>query len=182
MFYRVFSGCAQGYLSLCVDLLLHAHVHCVHRQPLESVRSAAVEILTPLFRACVEAAESQLLTMHTEGATPPKVAGKPGASGSMQGLVRLLAQWRCVGVIACMLVAWFLICALWSRSTCCCRVDYVTRFTPLPSPTAASVAAALVERLAARIVYFFVRHAALKRPLTPEGIDQLGRVRVCCAS
>ena len=58
------------------------------------------------------------------------------------------------------------------------RSDYITRFTPLPSPTAASVASALVERMAARIAYFFVRHAALKRPLTPEGVAQLGRVRL----
>ena len=75
------------------------------------MRGAGVEVLTPLFRALVDAAEAQLLKMHAEDYnTAPRagLAAKPGASATMQGLVRLLAQWRCVigGPLGCHIIGW----------------------------------------------------------------------------
>lgn len=88
------------------------HPPC-HSQPLEAVRAAAVEVITPLFKSLVDAAEVQLLKMHTEDVnkqlpTPPLPPGLGGghsgggvmrsASGYMVGLTKLMGQWRCVGV------------------------------------------------------------------------------------
>lgn len=41
------------------------------------------------------------------------------------------------------------------------RSDFLTKFVPLPSPNVPSCVGALVERMAARMLIFFVRHASL---------------------
>ncbi len=48
----------------------------------------------------------------------------------------------------------------------------------MPSPHVPSYTAALVERLARRVLAFFVRHAALLRPLSQAGKLQLAKVPV----
>jgi len=48
----------------------------------------------------------------------------------------------------------------------------------VPSPHVPSYTAALVERLARRVLAFFVRHAALLRPLSQAGKLQLAKVPV----
>ena len=62
---------------------------------------------------------------------------------------------------------------------CLCRAELLSRFVPRPSPAAPSFAGALLERFAARLLVFFVRHAALVRPLSQHGKLQLAKV---CAS
>lgn len=56
------------------------------------------------------------------------------------------------------------------------RVEYLTKFSPSPSSASASFAGALVERMAGRILMFFVRHASLLRPLSQAGKVQLAKV------
>eukprot|EP00955_Chlamydomonas_euryale_P047335 353643-Chlamydomonas_euryale.AAC.13 len=55
------------------------------------------------------------------------------------------------------------------------RSEFLSRFVPAPSPTVPSVASALCERLACRVLLFFVRHASLVRPLGPRGSLQLAK-------
>lgn len=57
-----------------------------------------------------------------------------------------------------------------------CRVEYLSKFSPSPSSPGASFAGALVERMAGRILVFFVRHASLLRPLSQAGKVQLAKV------
>lgn len=59
-----------------------------------------------------------------------------------------------------------------------CRSDYLSRFVPPPSPNTPSCVGALVERMACRVLLFFVRHAALLRPLSQAGKLLVGAVRV----
>ena len=65
-----------------------------------------------------------------------------------------------------------------------CRAELLSRFVPRPAPAVPSFAGALLERMAARILVFFVRHAALVRPLNQHGRLQLAKVSclscVCC--
>ena len=62
-----------------------------------------------------------------------------------------------------------------------CSVDFLAKFSPSPSPSSASAATsfagALVERMAGRVLVFFVRHASLLRPLSQAGKVQLAKVR-----
>lgn len=148
------------------------------RQPLDAVQSAGMEVVTPLIRGMVEAAEETILRMHaadfaSEGAaatpalgtSPPATAvglsrlgsGGGGAAGPQQAaqasqylvdLTKQLASWR---------------------------LEYLSKFSPAPSPAVPSVAASLVERMASRLLVFFVRHAALVRPLSARGRQQLAK-------
>ncbi len=59
---------------------------------------------------------------------------------------------------------------------CCCRLEYLSKFMPAPSPHVHSFAAALVQRMASRVLIFFVRHASLLRPLSDTGRLQLAKV------
>lgn len=49
------------------------------------------------------------------------------------------------------------------------RSEFLSRFAPPPSPPVPSCVSALVERMAARTLIFFVRHASLVRPLGQAG-------------
>lgn len=57
-----------------------------------------------------------------------------------------------------------------------CRTDYLSRLTPAPSASVPSFGATLVQRMASRLLMFFVRHASLLRPLSHAGKLQLARV------
>ena len=57
-----------------------------------------------------------------------------------------------------------------------CRAELLSRFVPRPAPAVPSFAGALLERMAARVLVFFVRHAALVRPLNQHGRLQLAKV------
>ena len=45
------------------------------------------------------------------------------------------------------------------------RSEYLSQFHPAPSPQVPSFVSALTERMACRVLVFFVRHASLARPL-----------------
>ncbi|KAL4435870.1 hypothetical protein ABPG77_000632 [Micractinium sp. CCAP 211/92] len=124
--------------------------------PLGELQAAAIEAVAPTFRAMVDAGEELLLQMH---ATPAYTAGAAGApagadaavtdtSPCVRGLGRLLAH---------------------------CRLEYLTKFNPSPASPVPSVGRALVERMAARLVLFAVRHASLLRPLPQAGKLQLAK-------
>ena len=57
-----------------------------------------------------------------------------------------------------------------------CRVEYLSKLSPSPASAVPSVGRALVERMASRLLVFFVRHAALLRPLGTAGKLQLAKV------
>lgn len=59
---------------------------------------------------------------------------------------------------------------------CACRVEYLSKFSPPPSSSTASFGGALTERMAGRILLFFMRHASLLRPLSQAGKLQLAKV------
>jgi hypothetical protein len=56
------------------------------------------------------------------------------------------------------------------------RVEYLSKFSPAPSTNPASFGGQLVERMAARVMVFFMRHASLVRPLSSAGKVQLAKV------
>ena len=56
------------------------------------------------------------------------------------------------------------------------RSDYLSHFHPAPSPQVASFVSALTERMACRVLVFFVRHASLVRPLSNDGKLRLAKV------
>lgn len=57
------------------------------------------------------------------------------------------------------------------------RSEYLSQFHPAPSPQVPSFVSALTERMACRVLVFFVRHAALVRPLSNDGKLRLAKVR-----
>ena len=135
--------------------------------PLDAVQSVTLDLVAPLFRAMVDAAQERILRIHSlnlgagvssSTSTSEQQQQEPAevvveTSACIRDLVRQLTQWR---------------------------VEYLAKFTPPPGlmtgPTAASsVPRALVERMASRILIFYIRHAALVRPLSPSGKLQLAK-------
>ena len=53
----------------------------------------------------------------------------------------------------------------------------LTKFAPVPSPNVASCAGTLVQRMACRLLLFFVRHASLVS--TRGGADRCCRLILC---
>ena len=56
------------------------------------------------------------------------------------------------------------------------RAEYLSQFHPAPSPQVPSFVSALTERMACRVLVFFVRHASLVRPLSNDGKLRLAKV------
>lgn len=56
-----------------------------------------------------------------------------------------------------------------------CRAEYLSKFVPQPSPSVPSCISSLCQRTAARLLSFWLRHAALLRPLGQQGKLQLAR-------
>lgn len=130
--------------------------------PVDAVQAAALDLAVPLFRAMVDSAQDKIMKMHALN-----LGADEGAEGSvietsvyMKELVRQLTQYR---------------------------IEFFSKFVPPPtmglssssgnsnSSSSSSVARALVERLASRILVFFVRHAALVRPLSHSGKLQIAK-------
>lgn len=63
-----------------------------------------------------------------------------------------------------------------------CRVEYLSKISPAPASNAGSFGGALVERMAGRILVFFMRHASLLRPLSQAGKVQLAKVSPAAAA
>ena len=121
--------------------------------PVDVIQRAALDLVAPLFRAMVDASQERILRVHglnlgaDEGAEGGTVVE---TSMYMQDLVRQITQYR---------------------------IEYFTKFNPPPgiASRGSSVPRALVERMAARLLIFFVRHAALVRPLSLSGKLQLAK-------
>eukprot|EP00198_Chlamydomonas_reinhardtii_P007786 XP_001697123.1 component of oligomeric golgi complex 5 [Chlamydomonas reinhardtii] len=111
---------------------------------LGAVQAAAVDCVAPIFRAVVEACEERLLRMHEW----PGYGGA-GDSGDVTSTSPHVAE-------AAALLGDF-------------RSEFLSRFVPPPSPSMPSCVGSLVERMACRLLVFFVRHAALLRPLSQAG-------------
>jgi conserved oligomeric Golgi complex subunit 5 len=126
--------------------------------PVDAVQAAALDLAVPLFRAMVDSAQDRIMKMHALnlGADEGAESSVIETSAYMRDLVRQLTQYR---------------------------IEFFSKFVPPPtigissssSSNSSSVARALVERLASRILIFFVRHAALVRPLSRSGKLQLAK-------
>ncbi|DBA86122.1 hypothetical protein WJX77_008098 [Trebouxia sp. C0004] len=116
--------------------------------PLQAVQAVAIEAVMPIFKAMVEAAEEIILRLHIEGFADGGQQGMTQASAYMQALITHLTH---------------------------CRAEYLSQFHPAPSPQVPSFVSALTERMACRVLVFFVRHASLVRPLSNEGKLRLAK-------
>jgi conserved oligomeric Golgi complex subunit 5 len=114
----------------------------------------------PLFRAAAAEVESLLLEMHDAdwSRDAPSTADSGGGADGVLQASRYIRRLE----------------AFLRRF----QADYLGRFAPPPSPAAASFAALLCQRLAARALCFFARHGALLRPLGEAGKLQLAKARL----
>lgn len=113
------------------------------------MQTHAVEAVLPLFKAVSEDAEKCLVNMHSVDWAPAEAASVVQTSTYMRSLGELLQAFR---------------------------TRYLAHFVPQPSPSVVSFAVLLCQRLASRIIAFFVRHAALIKPLSQGGKLQLAKV------
>jgi len=120
------------------------------REPLEHLQACAIDPVVPLFRATSDAFEASLLQMHD-------------------------LDWAVGANVTVMRTSPFM--ARLSQQIMHFRSEYLAKFAPPPSPTVPSFASLLTQRLASRVLAFFVRHAAMLRPLTQQGKLQLAKVR-----
>lgn len=120
--------------------------------PLEALHAAALDLMAPLFRGMVEAVQERILELHKLN-----LAADDGAEGAVT------VTSSCVKDVCRMLAAF--------------RSEYLSKFNPPPAVSSSTESAqrALAERMARRIVSFFVRHAALVRPLSRPGKLQLAK-------
>ena len=119
------------------------------REPLEHIQSCAIDTVVPIFRAASDAMEACILQMHDVDWAVGSNVIVMRTSSFMQKLAQQMAHFR---------------------------IEYLSKFNPSPSPTVPSFASLLTQRLASRVLAFFVRHAALLRPLSQQGKLQLAKV------
>ena len=121
-------------------------------EPLEHLQSCAVEAVLPLFRAAAAEVEATILEMHSRDWSGAAAQGAAvlQPSSHMRRLDATLRRFR---------------------------KEHLSHFVPQPALNVASSAALLCQRLAGRALAFFVRHAALIKPLGQQGKLQLARVR-----
>ncbi|GLI63871.1 hypothetical protein VaNZ11_006987 [Volvox africanus] len=112
---------------------------------LAAVQATAVDAVAPIFRAVVEACEERLLQMHEWPGYRAGAAEGPEVTSTSPHVAEVAA-----------LLADF-------------RSEFLSRFVPPPTPSVSSCVGSLVERMACRLLVFFVRHASLLRPLTQAG-------------
>lgn len=127
--------------------------------PLEELQQAQLDIIVPLFRAMVDRAQECIMKIHVLNLGADK-----GAEGS------IIDTSPYVGDLVQMLSSY--------------RIDYLSKFVPAPATASlsadttgrmSSVAIALTQRMASRILTFFVRHASLVKPLTQAGKLQIAK-------
>jgi conserved oligomeric Golgi complex subunit 5 len=118
-------------------------------EPLEHLQSHAVEAVLPIFKAASDEIESTILLMHDADWSQQSSAAVLHTSSYMRRLEAFLKRFR---------------------------IDYLSHFVPQPTPNMPSFASQLCQRLAARALSFFVRHAALVKPLGESAKLQLAKV------
>jgi hypothetical protein len=116
--------------------------------PLEAVQAAALALAAPLFAALADAAAAALARLHELNLAGAGDAAVVETSAYARDLGRLLAA---------------------------ARGGLLSRFAPPPGAAAPSVPKALAERLGARALALWARHAALARPLSAAGKLQLAK-------
>ena len=111
----------------------------------ETLRTAALERITPIFKAMIESLEQHLLSMHSLSVWR-NATGDAAPSAYLQELRHQLRAFS---------------------------MEFLARFAPPFSPTTPSFVRSLVKRMGCRLILFFIRHAALVRPLSAYGRQQL---------
>mmetsp|Transcript_14383 Transcript_14383/g.31097 ORF Transcript_14383/g.31097 Transcript_14383/m.31097 type:complete len:825 (+) Transcript_14383:68-2542(+) len=144
---------------------------------LDAIQATAIECVAPIFKAAMEALEDRVLRMHSLNLRdqPGSGGGDAGAATATgPGSKRVSSDGgqgaKGVGMVntsgyvneAANLIASF-------------RSEFLSKFVPVPSPNVASCVSTLVERMACRLLIFFVRHASLVRPLGQVGKLQIAK-------
>lgn len=106
-----------------------------------------------MFKAVSEEAEKCMLEMHSIDWAPAEEAVVMQTSKYMRSMGELLQAFRS---------------------------KYLSHFVPQPSPSVVSFAVLMCQRLASRIIAFFVRHAAMVKPMSQAGKLQLAKVWFQC--
>ncbi|GAX78041.1 hypothetical protein CEUSTIGMA_g5483.t1 [Chlamydomonas eustigma] len=171
---RNISLCSQlqeVHRSLSSGLLprLPSSAATVLAEALTSIQSTAVEAVAPLFKATVEALEDRLIKLHaldlgdvTIGSSQVKSdTVEVGSTGGAVPGVTVVNTSQYLQECVALIVSF--------------RSEFLTKFVPIPSPAVSSCVVSLMERMASRLLLFFVRHASLARPLGPHGKLQVAK-------
>ncbi|MEW5299136.1 MAG: hypothetical protein WDW36_002180 [Sanguina aurantia] len=129
---------------------------------LDMLHNTAVQVISPLFKAAMELIEERLMHVHS-ASRAAAVAVSGGSSDQAQGRAggSVMQTSSYIGEVSAFIALF--------------RSEYLSRFVPPPSPNVPSCVSSLAERMACRILLFWVRHAALLRPLTQDGKLQLAK-------
>lgn len=123
---------------------------------LGAIHGVVVECITPLFKAMVERLESIILQIHEQNFGPASLDKDSGGSTTSSSYIEEF-----------------------QKTVVIFRNEYLSKVLPgSPSYLATageSICAGLARKMASRVVLFFVRHAALIRPLSEDGKLRLAR-------
>jgi conserved oligomeric Golgi complex subunit 5 len=125
--------------------------------PIQAVEAAAIDMVLPTFKAIVEMAEQEILTMHSLQWSGT-AAGEADKDNNNQAVAQSSPYVKAM-----------------AKHLAHCRIEWLSKFTPPPTSGSQSIGRRLVERLVYRMLGFFVRHAALIRPLNQAGKLQLAK-------
>eukprot|EP00798_Chlamydomonas_sp_ICE-L_P027164 gene27164-2403_t len=116
--------------------------------------ATAVDAIAPIFKAMMESLEEKILKMHyvNYSVTSHGAGGREAGSTEPVSVVNTSAYL----LEACALITAF-------------RSDFLSKFVPVPSPNVPSCVGSLVERMACRLLTFFVR------PLNQTGKLQVAK-------
>lgn len=144
----------RALVSVIPKLSLMAAQALVH--PMEALKEGAIGIVAPIFKAAVENLEQAILEIH---ATTNHWSDESSSGEAKTAATIALPAY--VKELEVKLLSF--------------RNEYLMKFTPVPIPSVPSFATSLVKRMACRVLVYFVRHAALIRPLGSKGRQQLSR-------
>ena len=159
------------FLSLPLSLSALPNLPLVYQTQaaLAALQNTAVGTVSSIFKAFMEALEDKVVTLHDliPRSDPPPDATTTSSNGTQEDAPAPPPTANVMDTSAyihdcTLLVAGF-------------KQEYLSKFIPVPSPNVPSCASSLVERMAARLLMFFVRHASLVRPLGPVGKLQVAK-------
>ncbi|GMH36010.1 hypothetical protein BSKO_03878 [Bryopsis sp. KO-2023] len=139
----------RSLVSAVPNLPLTAAEALVH--PMEFLKGAAIETIAPIFKAVVETVEQAILEIHATSNNWGEDSGESTQALPSKYVSDLEAKLQIF------------------------RSEFLMKFTPVPNPTVPSFTISLVQRMACRVMVYFVRHASMIRPLGRKGRLQLSK-------
>lgn len=126
--------------------------------PIQAVEAAAIDMVLPTFKAIVEMAEQEIITMHSLQWSGTAATGETDKNNINKAVAQSSPYVKTM-----------------AKHLAHCRIEWLSKFNPPATSGSPSIGRRLVERLVYRILGFFVRHAALIRPLSQAGKLQLAK-------